>query len=82
MKTYFIAIACVFLASLASATERWTQLQGDSRRSGNAPQVDLPEKLGLVAAVPLTDGIYTSPAIADGMVYVIDGSGVVFAINA
>ena len=82
MKIYFIAIACVFLASLASATERWTQLQGDSRRSGNAPQVDLPEKLGLVAAVPLTDGIYTSPAIADGMVYVIDGSGVVFAINA
>ncbi|SVC24007.1 uncharacterized protein METZ01_LOCUS276861, partial [marine metagenome] len=38
--------------------------------------------LGLAAAVPLTDGVYASPVVSNGTVYVIDGSGVVFAINA
>ncbi len=34
-----------------------------------------------MAAVPLTDAIYASPVVSDGIVYVIDGAGVVFAID-
>ena len=60
----------------------WTQLQGDAGRSGNAPTETLTESLGLLAAVPLTDAVHASPVVSDGTVYVIDGSGVVFSIDA
>jgi hypothetical protein len=32
--------------------------------------------------VPLTDAIFTSPVVADGRIYAVDGSGVAFAIDA
>jgi len=35
-----------------------------------------------VGAVPLTDGIYAAPVIADGVVYAVDGAGVIHAIDA
>ena len=70
------------LLESVQASEAWNQSQGDAQRSGNVSRVQIPAKLGLVGSVPLTDGIYTSPAIADGIVYVVDGSGVVFAIDA
>ena len=69
---------CLFSSALAAD---WTQLQGDASRSGNAPGEILKTPLGLVAAVPLTDGVQAAPVVADGVVYVIDGSGVVFAID-
>lgn len=75
-------VCCVGLSSTATAAESWTQLQGDALRSGNAPNATLQTPIGLVAAVPLTDGIYASPVVGDGTVYVVDGSGVVFAIDA
>jgi outer membrane protein assembly factor BamB len=82
MKTpRLFLFCCCFAASYAMAAD-WPQLQGNAQRSGNASTIDLPDQLGLVAAIALTDGIYTTPAIADGMVYVVDGSGVVFAIDA
>ncbi len=82
MKTSsFVLVWCSFQA-LALGSESWLQLQGDSRRSGNAPHIDLPDQLGLVGAIALTDGIYTTPVVTEGMVYVVDGSGVVFAIDA
>ena len=59
----------------------WSQLQGDAKRSGNAPTETLNGSLGLAAAVPLTDGVYASPVVSGGRVFVIDGSGVVFAID-
>ena len=62
-ETYFSEIA-----------ESWDQLQGNSLRSGNVPTALLPEQLGLVAAVPLSDGVYTSPVVSDGRVFVVDGS--------
>lgn len=68
-------------ASLAAA-EDWPQSKYDARRSGNVPDRQISLPLGLVGAVPLTDGIYTSPVVADGRVYVVDGSGVAFAIDA
>ena len=51
-------------------------------RSGNRPDEVINSPLGLVAAIPLTDGLYASPVISDGKVFVMDGSGVVFAIDA
>ncbi|NQU09938.1 PQQ-binding-like beta-propeller repeat protein, partial [bacterium] len=66
---------------VSSAGGGWPQLQGDALRSGNAPEVSLQTPIGLIAAVPLTDGIFTSPAVSDGKVFVVDGSGVVFAID-
>jgi outer membrane protein assembly factor BamB len=67
--------------STATARESWDQLQGNALRSGNVPEAHLPEQLGLLGAVPLTDGIYSSPVVRDDTVYVVDGSGVVFAID-
>ena len=66
----------------ALASENWPQLQGDALRSGNAPLAVIATPLGLVGAVPLTDGIYASPVVANGKVFAIDGSGVVFALDA
>ena len=37
--------------------------------------------LGLLAAVPTTDAIGTAPVVADGHVYVVDGSGVVYCVD-
>lgn len=75
----FSLIFSLFLSVPAWAD--WTQFQGDARRSGNAPGEVLKASLGLEAAVPLTDGIYAAPVVSDGVAYVIDGSGVVFAID-
>jgi outer membrane protein assembly factor BamB len=49
------------------AGDQWLQLQGD---------------LGLLGAVPLTDGIYAAPAVDRRTVYAVDGSGVVHAVCA
>lgn len=70
------------LSSLAWA-EDWLQFKFDGRNSGNAEdRVFDTETLGLIGAVPLTDGIYASPVVADGRIYAMDGSGVVFCIDA
>ena len=75
-------VAVVVIALQATAAAEWRQFQGDALRSGNAPDEVLKTPLGLVAAVPLTDGIFASPVVSGGAVFVIDGSGVVFAIDA
>jgi len=74
-------LAVSFFVLPADAAD-WPQLQGDALRSGNASDAELSDALGLLAAVPLTDGIYAAPVVAGGRVYVIDGSGVVFALDA
>lgn len=63
------------------ANDDWLQLQGDARRSGNAPHQILGDTIGLVGTVPLTDAIFTAPVVGQGRVFVVDGSGVVFAID-
>ena len=40
------------------------------------------DDIGLQAAIPLTDAIFTSPAIAGGRIYVLDGAGVLFCVDA
>jgi outer membrane protein assembly factor BamB len=78
-------LSCICLSllwsTLAVAAD-WPQLSGDALRSGNAPQAELKLPLGLVGTVPLSDGIYASPVVAGGRVFVIDGSGVVTALDA
>jgi len=84
MKNRIIATAFVVgcaWGAMATAAD-WAQLQGNALRSGNVPQESLPDSLGLSAAIPVTDGIFASPVVGDGSVYLIDGSGVVFAIDA
>ena len=65
----------------ASAGKNWPQLQGNAQRSGDVADEVLSESLGLAASFALSDGIYASPVVSDGTVYVIDGSGTVFAFN-
>ena len=64
------------------SADDWSQLLGSARHSGNAPGVLVPMELGLVAAIPLQDAVLASPVVSDGKVFVIDGSGVVHAIDA
>src|SRR5688500_16041221 len=82
MRWFALALALSFAPMLALARGDWPQLQGDALRSGNAPNAELPERLGLVGAVPMSDGIYAAPVVAGGKAYVIDGSGIVSAVDA
>jgi outer membrane protein assembly factor BamB len=77
-----LTILALFAASPAFAAESWTQLKYDSRHSGNAPGRSVTTPLGLIGAVPLTDAVFTSPVVADGRVYVVDGSGAAFCLDA
>jgi outer membrane protein assembly factor BamB len=79
------AVLVVFLLAGATqgiAAEDWRQFKYDSQHSGNVPDRTVTTPLGLAGAVALTDAILTAPVIADGRVYVVDGSGVVFCIDA
>ncbi len=76
-----ILISLFSLVSPALA-ESWLQLKYDAHRSGNVPERQVTTPLGLVAAVPLSDAILTAPVCADGRIYVVDGSGTAFSIDA
>ncbi|HCN77165.1 MAG TPA: hypothetical protein DIT13_08235 [Verrucomicrobiales bacterium] len=78
----FLALA-VLVFSLNASAEDWPQFMFNAAHSGNAAQIDLDvEKLGLQGAVAMTDGIYTSPVVASGKVYVVDGSGCAACFDA
>lgn len=74
-------LTCVWLSLQLMASD-WPQYQGDPLRSGNAEVFSLPTQLGLQGSLAMTDAIYAAPVVADGMIYVVDGSGVVAAIEA
>ena len=78
-----VLTVCVLTLATTStlSAEDWLQYKFDAGHSGNAPDRKIQTPLGLVAAVPLSDGIYTSPVIADGKVYIVDGSGVAFCFD-
>ena len=80
MKHFLPGVTLLLLATSTSA--EWTQLQGNAQRSGNAPAEVIADDIGLIAAIPTTDAIFAAPVIADGRIFVVDGSGVVFAIDA
>ncbi|MBN2475878.1 MAG: PQQ-binding-like beta-propeller repeat protein [Pirellulales bacterium] len=78
-----LVLACLLAAAtVALGDQDWPQLKYDSRRSGNLPQRSVSTPLGLLAAAPLTDAVFTSPVLAGGRVYALDGSGVVHALDA
>jgi outer membrane protein assembly factor BamB len=79
-----LALFCciALLCELRPAQAEWPQLQGDARRTGNAHAIALSDSLGLRGAVPLSDAILAAPVVSDGQVIVVDGSGVVFALDA
>jgi outer membrane protein assembly factor BamB len=83
VKTKMILIVVPFLIGLttAAAEENWLQFKYDCRHSGNVPDRSVTTPLGLIAAVPLTDAVFTAPVVADGRVYVVDGAGVAFCID-
>ncbi|MGA2032104.1 MAG: PQQ-binding-like beta-propeller repeat protein [Thermoguttaceae bacterium] len=70
-----------FLAGIAAA-EDWTQLKYDCRHSGDVSGRQLRLPLGLVAAAELTDAVFTAPVVGGGRVYVVDGAGVAFCLDA
>jgi len=79
------SVLMVFLllqAVCAYSDENWLQFKYDCRRSGNVHDRSVITPLGLMAAVPLTDAIFTAPVVEDECVYVVDGSGVVICFNA
>ena len=67
---------------LSAAQQSWCQFKFDCRHSGNASDRSVATPLGLIGAVALTDAVFTSPVVADGRVYVVDGSGVAFCLDA
>ncbi len=76
-----LVVVCVCIGRVRGA-EGWPQFKFDAAHSGNAPTARLADDLGLQAAIPLTDAVFTSPAIADGSIFVLDGSGVLFCVDA
>lgn len=66
----------------ARSADDWPQLKFDCRRSGDLPDRNVAGPLGLVAAVPLTDAVFTAPVLEAGRVFVVDGSGVAHGFDA
>ncbi len=79
---FFLATSLLSMTGSAHAGQSWPQWKYDGGRCGNLPKRHVDTPLGLMAAAPLTDAVFTSPVVADGRVYVVDGSGVAFALNA
>ena len=78
---FALSICCAIGFIENAGAGDWPQLQGDSLRSGNAPGEALELPLGLLAAIPLTDAIFAAPVVSQGTAFVVDGSGVVFALD-
>jgi outer membrane protein assembly factor BamB len=78
--TCLLLLACLAVRPLSA--ENWEQMKRDARHSGNAADRRLQLPLGLVAAVPMSDGVFTSPVVVDGRIYVVDGAGLACCIDA
>ena len=78
----FAACVLIFGSLGVCRAEDWVQYKFDSRHSGNAADRNVSQPLGLVGAVPLTDAIFTAPVVAGGRVFIVDGSGTAFCIDA
>ncbi len=81
MKLLFLPLALGL--ALNAMAEDWPQFMFNSAHSGNAADRDIDvANLGLQGAVAMSDGIYTSPVVADGKVFVVDGSGLCACFDA
>lgn len=78
-----LSLAYLILFPGISRTEDWPQFMHDALHSGNGAEHELQaDQLGLLGAVPLSDGILTSPVVMGGKVYTVDGSGVAWCLDA
>jgi len=75
-------LAPLALLTANAAGEGWPQYKLDSCNSGNAADRDVTLPLGLAAAAPLGDAIFTAPVVAEGRVYAVDGSGTAWCLDA
>ncbi len=66
----------------AGTTEEWLQFKYDCRHSGNVARRNVTTPLSLFGTLPLTDAIFTAPLVAQGRVYVVDGSGQALCADA
>lgn len=84
MRTATLVLVQVLVAcGLAGAViaNDWPQFMRDAQRTGDAAEQRLRFPLGCVTAVPLDDAILTSPAVVNGVVYVVDQMGTAYAID-
>ncbi len=72
---------CLALAALVAPQEEWLQSRFDSRRSGHAPGRRVESAPGLLAAIPLGEAVFTTPAVAGDRAYVVDGAGAATCID-
>ena len=78
-----LLLPAAFAFALQASAEDWPQFMLNAAHSGNAADREImADKIGLQGTITLTDGIYTSPVVADGKVYVVDGSGHVACFDA
>lgn len=75
-----LVVLFMSMTMTTASAENWLQLQGDALRSGNST-AELPQTIGLIGSIALSDGVYASPVVANDVVYVVDGSGVVWALD-
>ena len=68
----------LLLSGVQCCAGQWSQLLG--RDLATRPD-SLPESLGLLVAVPMTDAILASPVVSGDAVYVVDGSGLLACIE-
>ncbi|MBW8040903.1 MAG: PQQ-binding-like beta-propeller repeat protein [Planctomycetes bacterium] len=76
-----LLVCLLWQVASASGGENWEQFKYDSRHSGNLPGRRITTPLDLLAAVPLTDAVFTSPVVRGDRIYVVDGSGVATCID-
>ncbi len=83
MQRVLFSATLLLVSALPSLSEDWPQFMFNAAHSGNAASVDLDAShLVLQGSAAMTDGIYTSPVVADGRVYVVDGSGCAACFDA
>jgi len=68
-------------AVFASAAENWEQFQYDGRHSGDVPAREVATPLALLAAIPMTDAVFTSPVVSGDYVYAVDGSATAVCVD-
>lgn len=75
--------ALLFLCALPLSAEDWPQFMLNAAHSGNAADRELEANaLVLQGTAAMSDAIFTAPVIADGKVYVVDGSGLCACFDA
>ena len=80
--TFWLAIllAAAAAAHQASAAD-WPQFMRDASHTGDAADEALAIPLGLLAQVRLDDAAMTSPAVVDGLAYVVDQMGTAYCVD-